>query len=144
LYTGYVSLVKAARILEIDGTTEVVGFAGTPAALGIAAKPGRIIEYQITYKNLSTPNAGTSLGLPANSLAITEDGNIVGGNNWAVSTTDPKYPTPATGSALDATAGAAITVTTGGTPADIIKYVDTITAVAPGATGTFTFQRKIK
>jgi hypothetical protein len=144
LYTGYVSLVKAARILDVDGTTEVVGFTGTPAALGAAAKPGRIIEYQITYKNLSTPNAGTSLGLPANALAITEDGNIVGGNNWAATTTDPKYPTPATGSALDPTAGAAITVTTGGAPADIVKYVDTITAVAPGATGTFTFQRKIK
>jgi hypothetical protein len=147
LYTGYVSLVKAARILEADGTTEVVSFATattTPATLGAAAKPGRIIEYQITYKNLSTPNAGTSLGLPANTLAITEDGNIVGGNNWAVSTIDPKYPTPAIGSALDPTAGAAITVTTGGTPADIVKYVDTVTTVAPGGTGTFTFQRKIK
>jgi hypothetical protein len=144
LYTGYVSLVKAARLLEADGTTEVVGFTGTPAALGAAAKPGRIIEYQITYKNLSTPNAGTSLGLPANTLAITEDGNIVGGNNWAATTTDPKYPTPAIGSAVDITVGAAITVTTGGTPTDIVKYVDTIAAVAPGSTGTFTFQRKIK
>jgi hypothetical protein len=37
-----------------------------------------------------------------------------------------------------------ITVTTGGTPVDIQSYTNTVPSVAPGATGNFIFQRKIK
>jgi hypothetical protein len=145
VYTNYLSLVKEARILEADGTTQVVGFTTDQATLSPQATPGRIIEYRITYKNIATANSGSSTSLPANNLVITEDGNTGGatGNNWAASTTDPKYPTQANGSANDSTSGTII-VTTSSNPDNITKYVDTIPSVGPGAEGTFIFQRKIK
>ena len=148
LYTNYLSLVKEARLLEANGTP-VTGPAGTftnsPTDLSAAATPGRIIEYRITYKNISTTGGTNSVILPANSLVIKEDGSA-GANTWFSSTTDPKYPTPANGSATDTpgTGGTAgtITVTVNGT--DIQVYTDTVTKVDPGKDGTFTFQRKIK
>ncbi len=148
LYTNYLSLVKEARLLEANGTP-VTGPAGTftnnPTDLSAAATPGRIIEYRITYKNISTTGGTNSVILPANSLVIKEDGSA-GANTWFSSTTDPKYPTPAIGTATDTpgTGGTAgtISVTVNGT--DIQVYTDTVTTVDPGKDGTFTFQRKIK
>ncbi len=146
LYTNYLTLDKEARILEVDGVTPVTGAAGTftkvQADLSAAASPGRVIEYRITYKNISTSGGTNNVTLPANSLVITENGST-GTNTWFGPTLDPKFPGTATGSATDA--GGAITVTTSGTPTDIQEYKDTVTSVAPGsAGGTFIFQRKIK
>ncbi len=143
LYTNYVSLLKEARILEADGTTVVVPFTTLQASLSPAATPGRILEYRITYKNIATPAAGTSTSLAANSLVIREQGTSALGNNWATSTSDPKYPATPLGSATDSATGV-IVVTTGGTPTNITAYQDTVPSVTPGSTGTFTFQRQIK
>jgi hypothetical protein len=143
LYTNYVSLLKEARILEADGTTEVVPFTTLQATLSPAALPGRILEYRITYKNIATPAAGTSTSLAANTLVISEQGTSALGNNWAASTIDPKYPGTPLGSATDSTTGV-IVVTTGGTPTDITAYQNTVPSVAPGSTGVFKFQRKLK
>lgn len=146
LYTNYVSLVKEARMLESNGTP-VTGAAGTfttdQTALSTAATPGRIIEYRITYKNISTSGGTNSVTLPANNLVITEDGSA-GTNNWFTTTLDQVYATSGgNGSAVDP--GGTIAVTTSGTPADIQSYTDTVLSVAPGsAGGTFTFQRKIR
>jgi hypothetical protein len=147
LYTSYLSLIKEARVLEADGTTTVAGPAGTfgtnQAALTAAALPGRVIEYRITYRNLArTAGSGiNNVTLPANNLVITENGSA-GTNNWAASTIDPDYPAQANGSADDPNGSIAVTV--GGTPTDIQTYTDTVATVAPGTTGSFTFQRKIK
>ena len=147
LYTNYLSLVKEARILEADGTTPVAGNAGTfttvQADLSAAATPGRVIEYRITYKNISISGGTNNVGLPANNLVITENGSTLP-NNWFGTTIDPKYPTNGgVGSAVDA--GGTITVTTSGAPADIQEYKNTVVKVDPGsAGGTFVFQRKIK
>ncbi|MHC5731656.1 MAG: hypothetical protein ACYTXY_47765, partial [Nostoc sp.] len=52
--------------------------------------PGNIIEYQITYKNISTPTVGNgNVILNADKIVITEDGTLstVAGdakNNWAL------------------------------------------------------------
>ncbi len=145
LYTNYVSLVKEARILEATGTG-VLGPAGTfttvQADLSAAATPGRIIEYRITYQNISIGGGTNNVLLPATNLVITENGSA-GSNNWSATTLDPKYPAIAVGSATDP--NGTIAVTTGGTPADIQEYRNTVLSVPPGATaGTFTFQRKIK
>lgn len=141
LYTNYLRLNKEARILEADGTTQVVGFTTDQTDLSAAATPGRIIEYRITYTNISTSGGTGSVTLPANSLVITENGTA-GGNTWFNTTLDSKYPTPAIGSAI----GTSVTVTTNtnGAVTDINEYKDTVTTVAPGGTGTFIFQRKIK
>lgn len=140
LYTGYLTLSKEARIL--DGTTEIVGFTTDSNLLSPALRPGRIIEYRITYTNRSTAAvAGSgSVDLPANNLTITEDGSAAP-NTWFATTTDP-VGTTNPGSASDATAGAVITTTVNG--GDIQTYVDKIPAVAPQGTGQFIFQRKVK
>lgn len=146
VYTNYLKLEKKARILDSNG----IALTGTEAAASIftfdqntlssAATPGRIIEYQITYKNVSTlPGAGTNnVILPANNLVITEDG-IAGNNNWFNLTTDPKYPAIAKGSATpnDETT----TVTVDGS--NIKIYTNSPGDIVPQGTGTFTFQRKI-
>jgi hypothetical protein len=147
VYTNYLSLLKEAQILEVNpitgATSVVLPFTKDQALLGPAALPGRIIEYQITYKNIATPAAGTSLSLPANNLIITEQGISALGNNWATSTIDPQYPANPLGSATDTNNGD-IVVTKGGSPEDITAYQNTVPSVPPGITGKFTFQRKIK
>ncbi len=145
VYTGYLNLVKEARILEANGTTEVVGFTTNQATLSPAATPGRIIEYRITYTNISTgQGSGANNGLlPANSLVITESG-IAGTNNWFSSTLDPVYPTPANGSASGTGGTIAVTTAANGAITDIQVYTNTVGNVLPQGTGTFTFQRKIK
>ncbi len=142
LYTNYVTLNKDARILDTDGTTPVTAFTTVSATLNAAATPGRVIEYRIVYKNISTAGGTNNVTLPANNLVITEDGSTAP-NNWFTTTLDTKFATTGgVGSAIDA--GGTITVTTSGTPTDIQVYKDTITSVAPAsAGGTFTFQRKI-
>jgi hypothetical protein len=147
LYTNYLQLYKEARMLENDGTP-VTGLAGTfgidQAALSAAATPGRIIEYRITYRNVSSTGGTGSALLPANNLVITENGSA-GSNTWGETTLDPKYPAQAIGSAIDSlgTLGSII-VTTGGSPLNITEYKSTVTSVGPGISGTFTFQRQIK
>jgi hypothetical protein len=156
VYTNYLKLDKKARILINTGTPEAPvynTFAPTNGSfttdvniLDAAAQPGNIIEYQITYSNISS-SGGTDNGLlPANKLVITEDGNATIGttsNTWATITIDPDYSTVPLGTAKDSGTGV-ITVTPGGSPADIHKYVDTIPTVAPGGSGIFTFRRKIQ
>ncbi|NJL09695.1 MAG: hypothetical protein HC908_04265, partial [Calothrix sp. SM1_7_51] len=92
LYTNYLGLLKEARILEANGTTEVIPFTTLQENLSPAATPGRIIEYRITYRNISTSGGTNSVTLPANTLVITENGTT-GGNTWFSTTLDPKYPT---------------------------------------------------
>jgi hypothetical protein len=147
VYTNYVRLDKKARILESNGTP-VAGAAGSytdnQIDLGAAATPGRVIEYQITYTNISSTqgtNGSNNVTLSAKNLVITENGSA-GTNTWGAATFDPDYPTSAVGSAKDL--GGGITVTTGGSPVDIQEYQDKIDTLLPGASGIFTFQRKIK
>ncbi|MBE9008639.1 hypothetical protein IQ250_00210 [Pseudanabaenaceae cyanobacterium LEGE 13415] len=137
LYTGYVVLEKDARIL--DGATEVVGFTTDQTALSTAARPGRTIEYRIRYRNISTlaPANSGSIDLPANSLAITEDG-LAAPNNWFNSTThSPLGASPSYGLATGT-----IAVTLNGT--DIQIYLNQVGTVAPQGTGEFIFRRTIK
>ncbi|AFZ01193.1 beta strand repeat-containing protein [Calothrix sp. PCC 6303] len=145
VYTNYLELKKEARILEANGTP-VSGAAGTftinQADLAVAATPGRIIEYRITYTNISTTGGANSVILPVKDLVITENGST-GGNTWFSTTVDPKYSATVTqGSAV----GTSVTVTTAANASvtDIQQYEDAIANVNPAGTGTFIFQRKIK
>jgi hypothetical protein len=141
LYTNYLQLSKEARILEADGTPVGTGaFSIDQAALSAAAIPGRIIEYRITYTNVSS-SGGTGTNnalLPANNLVITENGSA--GNTWGTTTFDPKYPGQPLGSAIDPLG----TITITGTPTNITEYVSKVTQVLPQGTGSLTFQRQIK
>jgi hypothetical protein len=157
LYTNYLKLFKEARMLEKDGITPVAGIAGLfsteqptvsataiEAALSAAAIPGRIIEYRITYRNISGDGGSGNILLPANNLIITENGSA-GSNTWGQYTLDPTYPTPATGSAINALKTViGIEVTIGGSPINITEYRYKVTAVPPQGTSFFIFQRQIK
>jgi hypothetical protein len=150
VYTGYLKLTKAARILASDGTTVLADYSATNADKNAAALPGNIIEYKVTYENISKPlgSGVDSKVLNANNLVITEDGDTAP-NNWFEVTTGTGTPADSNGSPL-----ATITTTSDsskGSP-DIKIYTDTITKVVPGAQettpvtgsfGSFTFQRKI-
>ncbi|OKH52550.1 hypothetical protein NIES2101_14030 [Calothrix sp. HK-06] len=138
LYTNYLSLLKEARILEADGTTEVEAYTTDQAKLSAAATIGRIIEYRITYKNISSSGGTDNVILPANDLKIKEDG-ATAPNTWFGITVDPKYPAQPKGSADNANK-TTVTVING----DIQVYEYTEAVVNPGASGTFIFQRKIK
>lgn len=146
VYTNYLKLEKKARILdseskELTGTEATASkFTTDQSILSPAATPGRIIEYEITYENVSTlPGTGTNnVILPAKNLVITEDGKA-GNNTWFDFTTDPEYPAkPTTGSATPA---ATTTVTVDGS--NIKVYINSPGDIAPKGKGVFTFQRKI-
>jgi hypothetical protein len=146
LYTNYVSLRKRARILESNGTP-VAGAAGSftddQLALGAAATPGRLIEYEILYRNISTVASGSgNVILNANNLVITENGSA-NGNTWGAATIDPAYAANSANNSGTATLGT-IAITTGGSPTDVQEYRNTIPVLAPNTSGTFTFQRRIK
>ncbi|MBH8573301.1 hypothetical protein I8752_09800 [Nostocaceae cyanobacterium CENA369] len=179
VYTGYLKLVKLSRVLQ--GTGPAVGtgqgdFESTPASNGIdpnanvadvprTPAPGNMIEYQIRYKNISDPQAGSgNVILNADKVVIVEDGTTAddtpaGSNNWALDNDKNGLidTSNIVGSAKDSGA-ATIQFYSGNNPAntsgidqtgttvttDVTKYVDTVTGkVAPGELRTFTFQRKV-
>lgn len=142
VYTGYLNLAKQSRILVGTGPALSVPLDGTLSTTNKTPAPGNIIEYVITYTNISTAASGSgNVILNANNIVITEDGAVLP-NNWATFTTN------VISSAVDATAGAVITYFVNGTasattdPA-ITRYIDKVPTLAPAGVGTFTFQRKV-
>jgi hypothetical protein len=118
LYTGYVQLDKGSSVSNATG----VGGATDPV-------PGAVITFTITYTNVSTSNGDANcVKLTANNLIITEDG-LAAPSTWGTSTTS-------SGTASDSASGSVVTV-------NAAKYTDTISSLAPGASGVFTFMRKI-
>ncbi len=160
VYVGFMTLAKTARVLAADGATELV-----PAGTAITGNvpPGSIIEYNITYKNITEAQAGSGSNavLDAKDIVVTENGTIGGltGNNWALDNdSNGSFDTSnVLGSARDSGTGTVITFFSGATGAtaavdqagttattDVTKYVDTITGpIGPGVSKTFTFRRKI-
>ena len=154
LYTGYLRLLKEARILNADGSV-IAGYNSpyftNPSATDLQQiRPGNIIEYRITYTNVSTAPAGTgNVTLNANNIVITEDGTTAP-NNWAVDqdrnnvidTSNVVGSARSSSGTITFAPGADQTGTS--QTADVTRYVNNVGApVAPGASGTFTFQRKI-
>lgn len=156
VYTGFLRLVKEVRILDADGTTEVQGFSQAPITAQI--RPGRFIEWRITYTNISTTPAGSgNTVLNAGSIVITEDGTSLP-NNWALDQDASGMidTSNVVGSATDSgtavisffagPSGGVSSPDQSGTtaPADVTKYVNSVSGnVAPGASRTFRFRRRI-
>ena len=173
VYTGYLQLVKEARVLRDNGNgnyAPVPGMGyGDPDDAKLPA-PGDILEYRITYTNISDDGSdGSGNGLLlADDIVITEDG-IQGDNNWAEDNDDPAEDGDSLmdtlhvlDGAVDSTTGSTILyfnaagasstnpgafsteINDFGVTDDITKYeVRDITRINPGSSGTFTFQRKI-
>ncbi len=121
VYTGFVRLNKTATV------TNGTGIGGPTDAV-----PGAVIEFVITYTNVTTTGGSGSIGLTATGLVITENGTAAP-NNWGT-TTDQVV-----GSASDTNSG-----TLAGDTAGSTTLTDTVASLAPGASGTFRFRRTIK
>jgi hypothetical protein len=142
IYTGFIRVVKEARVIDTNGTTEVVAFTTDTTALGKAIEIDRFVEYRLTYTNVSIAQGGgtNNVVLPATAFTILDDGAALP-NNWFTTTLDPAFPTQPTGSATTTSQGK-ITVTTANN--DIQAYKLTVPSLNPGDTGTLTFRRKIR
>ena len=160
LYTGYVRMLKEVRVLAADGTTVLQDYTASPATANI--RPGNIIEYRISYTNISTTGGTGNVFLNANKVVITEDGtgnnSASPDNNWGLDNDGNSLidTSNIVGSAADSKGG---NITffggiAGTTPAvdrtgttsatDVTKYIDTLsTPLSAGDTGIFRFQRKI-
>ncbi|MEH1873802.1 beta strand repeat-containing protein [Nostoc sp.] len=158
VYTGFLQLLKQSRILQGTGPALVNSADGTFSVTPKKPAPGNIIEYQISYKNISTAQVGTgNVILNADKIVISEDGTQ-SPNNWALDndTSGQIDTSNIVGSAKDS--GASTIQFFTGNPAtssgvdqtgttvnsDVTKYVNTATGqIAPGVLRTFTFQRKV-
>ncbi|WP_084176475.1 hypothetical protein [[Limnothrix rosea] IAM M-220] len=163
---GYVELLKEARILDSTGAQVFPAATGTYAEDGFPAlEIGQVIEYRITYTNISEGNGvGTSNGLlPATNFFISEDGTTAP-NNWALDndangTVDTLHQNGATrtdgdiyyySSATDTNfTGFDPTAPSGSTtdPADDLTvqgYINLVGDVNPQDSGSFTFQRELQ
>ena len=148
VYTGFLKVVKDARILDTDGTTVVENYTQTPTAANL--RVGRFIEYRITYTNISIAPVGAgNVTLNAGNVVITEDGTT-GTNTWAkdndangiIDTSNVVGSTTAQFGTITYSPSGDQTGTTAAT--DVIRYTNTLgISIQPGASGTFVFRRKI-
>ncbi len=158
VYTGYLELLKQSRVVQGSGPAVVGAGTGTAADQGVFSDtpktpaPGNILEYLLTYENISTPASGSSnVVLNANNIVITEDG-AASPNNWATTTFNvPNSATVVLNAAGGAVSsfGAVITFFNGLTPLSttdpaVNKYIDSIPTLTPGQQGFFRFQRVVK
>ena len=120
LYTGFLRVDKTATV------TNATGVGGPTDAV-----PGAVIEYTITYLNISSSGGTNNLTLTASSIVITEDGNAAP-NNWGATTSQ------VVGSASDTNGG-----TLTGDSAGSSVLTDSVASLAPGQSGTFKFRRTI-
>ena len=160
IYTGFLKLLKEVRIYDTNGTTVLQDWtqANISGAAPGLARPGRFIEYRITYTNISSAPAGNGdILLNADKVVITEDGLGLNGNNWALDQDSNGVidTSNVLGSAVDS-GGAPVTFFNGapatlgadqtGTVAasDVTKYVVNVNGlVVPQQARFLTFRRKI-
>jgi hypothetical protein len=132
LYSGFIDLLKESRILAAD-KKPLNEFSKDNKA----TKSGQYIEYRIKFTNVSIAaiDGSGSKPLSAKNFTITEDGTVLP-NNWATLTAhDP--------GSVNASIGL-VTVSPTGDKPNVTKYVNTISVLAPGNTGTFGFIRQVK
>ncbi len=127
LYTGFLRLVKSVAVVNatgVGGATDAV--------------PGADIVYTITYTNVSSSGGTNNATLTASNIQINEDGSA-GTNNWAAFTTQVLAPAPS-----DSTTGVITDGATAGPVTAVTTFLrDSIPSLAPGASGTFVFRRRI-
>lgn len=161
VYLGYLNLQKEARVLrDSDGDevyTLVSGMNFDDPDGEKQPAPGDIIEYRVTYSNISEPQGGGTANaiLNAENVKITEDGtsgDATTGNNWALDNNSdtvidtlhvPGEAEDSTGGTIAYFSGAGGLTASTDVNEQITRYVNTVTLVAPGEEGTFSFQRKI-
>lgn len=150
LYTGFMRLVKEARILDTDGTTEVVGFTDgvAPNPPLTDAAPGQFIEYRISYENISESAAGAagSVALTANNFVLVEESDpssVVPTNNWADFTTHQQNTVQSAGSVEYFNDDTSVGTTDPNNGTVVDEYRNSVGSVAPDDDGNFVFRRVV-
>jgi len=155
VYTGYLKMTNLERILGTDGTTVIQAYGSTLTAANLL--PGRYLEYQVTYQNISSSGGTNCKQINAGSVMLVRSG-LGGTSNWALDNDNNGIidTSNVVGHAVDS--GSGVVTYFSGDPAttscsdqtgttaatDVTKYVDTIPGtIAPGASGTFTIRRKM-
>jgi len=165
VYLGFVKLFKESRVLAPDGTTVLEDFTRSPSIANLQA--GNILEYRISYSNISEGGAPGNTVLRAVDFVINENGTTntatfpdpPNGNNWGQDfNSDGTIDTSnLVGSARDTGPGATIgffSGTAGTTPAtdqtgttqatDVTAYRMTLTIpLEPGDSRAFSFRRRL-
>ena len=156
VYTGFLKLAKQAQIVDTDGTTIIQAYSAAPTTANI--RPGRFIDYLITYQNISEAPVGSgNVTMTSNTVVVTDNGTVMP-NNWATDIDGRGIiaTSNVVGSATDSSGGTIVyySGSLGTTPAidqtgltvsaDVACYIDAVNgSVAPGVSGTFKFRRKI-
>lgn len=118
-FAGFLQLDKTATVTNATG----VGGPTDPV-------PGAEIQYDVVYTNVATVTAGAgNATLTASTIVITEDGTVAP-NNWAASTNH-------------VSATATLGTVTDNAPANTI-FTNSVAALVPGGSGTFTIRRTIQ
>jgi hypothetical protein len=168
VFVGFLRLVKETRLLQGNGPAIPVG-QGTFSTSTKTPAPGNIIEFRITYTNITTGGGTNSVILNASNITIDENGTTggAGGNNWALDQDPVGAPgrgiidtsnvvgtaTDSAGATINffsgaagATAGTDVSGTTQAT--DVTRYqlvtgTSQVNWLIPGQSRTFTFQRRV-
>jgi hypothetical protein len=149
VYTGYLKLSKQAQILDTDGVSVIEAYTATPTK---KAAPGQMIQYKITYSNISeaAPANSNSIALNAQKIVVTEDGkgSATNTNSWYTANGSTTVVTDhKTGSAADSNGGSIQFENGTKTNADAAISIYTNTVVGPllpQTNGSFTFIRIVK
>ncbi len=170
VYTGFVQILKESRLLKGTGADVQPG-QDSFSSNSKTPSPGNIIEYRLTYTNISISGGRGSITLDASNIIITEDGTTYdatsnpSGNSWALDNDNRDGDgNPTTGidtsnvpgSAADSRGGAIAFFS--GRPAtvqssdksgatvdsDVTKYLNTVRGtLGAGESGAFTFRRRV-
>lgn len=150
VYTGYIDLIKEARLLDAisDENNTTIQYVSGAAAKTLQALPGKFIQYRIRAKNIVDPAAGSvdSPALSATNVKVKEDGLALP-NTWGNTTSHaPDSAKTFLGTSL--LPAGTITYSGGGTTnteATVSIYDANLGAavIAPGQEGSFTFVRKV-
>ena len=150
VYTGFLKLVKESRILKGSGPDVKLGDENL-SVTGKTPAPGNIIEYRVTYTNISNPQSGSNNNAILNiaGMILREDGRA-GGNNWArdndnngVIDTSHVFQVAKDPNGIVTYLDASVSIADA-LGVNVTTYIDTVAGpLQPGQAGAFTFQRKI-
>jgi hypothetical protein len=150
VYTGYIDLIKEARLLDVitDQNNTTIQYVSGTAATALKAVPGKFIQYRIRAKNIVDAAAGSvdSPALSATNVKVKEDGLTLP-NSWG-NTTSHAPDSAKTFLGTTPLPAGTITYSGGGTTntETTVSIYDAnlgTAVIAPGQEGSFTFVRKV-
>ncbi|WP_299487316.1 hypothetical protein [Acaryochloris sp. IP29b_bin.137] len=151
LYTGFLRVTKEVQVLDANEEVIQAWTADQTILDGINNQLDHLIEYRITYENISTPAVGNgNVTLTVPDLTLVEDGTATVGeiaNNWARFSNHQQKTSADQGVVRYFTNNDDPNPLTTSDPVDdtkVEKYENEVGQVDPGQVGQFLFRRRIK